>query len=47
MELADEVLTGLASLKDTKRVSDEVLQELVDITFDIAAKVKTEDDLRG
>jgi len=47
MEFSEEVLSGLASLKDAKRLPDQPFQQLVELAFDIAAGIKTEADLRG
>jgi hypothetical protein len=47
MELAEEIIQGLSALKDSKRIPDAVFSSLVDIAFDIVARRKTEDDLKG
>lgn len=47
MDIPEEFLTSIESLSDTKKFSDAVFQKLIDVTFDILIRSKTEQTLAG
>jgi hypothetical protein len=47
MNIPEEFLTSLEGLADAKKFTDRVFEQLLDMTFDILIRAKTEQHLAG